>query len=131
MTYMARNARALLAPLTILALATITSCNGDDGLVRVRPRIVTEPPAGTELTFDEVVLNRTTVDPVIVVVGNAGEGPLSLQSVRIEGEGASHFLVSSYPKSLSPGARGEIFLRFEPTAIGTHGATLIIDSNDT
>src|SRR5687767_7852747 len=110
MTYMARIARALLAPILILGSTTIISCNGDGGLSVVRPRIVTEPPAGTPLVFGEVVLGKSVADPVIVVVGNVGEGPLSLESVRFEGGAASHFRVSSFPKSLTAGAIGEIFL---------------------
>ncbi len=127
MTYMVRTA---LAPFLITA-ALITSCNGNDSLIRVRPRIVTEPSAGTALTFTEVVLGRSEAEPVIVVIGNVGEGPLSIDDVRLEGEGASQFRVSSHPRALAPGQRGELFLRFEPTSPGDHLATLIIESNDT
>jgi hypothetical protein len=123
---------ALLRSAPIFAIpALILACNGDDGLVRVRPRIATEPPAGTELVFGEVVLERTSVEPIVIVVRNVGEGPLSIEAVRIEGDGAPQFRISSHPKSLVPGQVGEIFLRFEPSAVGVHNATLFIDSNDT
>src|SRR5688572_2063875 len=94
--------------LSVAAIALISACSGDDGLTRVRPRIATEPPPGTELVFDEVVLTRSKVDPIIVIVGNVGEGPLTLDSVTLEGEGASQFRVSSYPNALAPGQRGEL-----------------------
>lgn len=114
-----------------LCAAGIAGCNSDENLVRLRPRITTEPSPGTELTFSEVVLGRTEADPVIVVVGNTGEGPLELTSVRIEGEGADQFYVSSYPeRGVLPGQRKEVFIRFEPTVHGDHRATLIIESND-
>lgn len=115
----------------VLCAAGIAGCNGDDNLVRLRPRITTEPSPGTELTFSEVVLGKTEADPVIVVVGNTGEGPLQLTSVRIEGAAADQFSVSSYPeRAIGPGQRKEVFIRFEPTLHGDHRATLIIESND-
>jgi hypothetical protein len=122
---------SLLRSTLAASILVSAACGGDDGLVRVRPRIVTEPPAGTELVFGEVVLGRSETDPVIVVVGNVGEGPLELEAVRIEGAAASHFRISSHPRALAPGQRGEVFVRFEPTAFGDHSATLIIESNDT
>ena len=52
MTYFVRGLR-----LVCLALIPyLAACNSDEGLSRVRPKIVTVPEAGTDLLFEEVIL---------------------------------------------------------------------------
>lgn len=112
-----------------LALSGLSGCGGTDEFTALRPKMVVSPAPGV-LTFDDVVLDRTTAAPIVVEVSNTGDGNLDLTSVRLEGEGAAAIRISSAPERLSPGSSGEIFLRFVPTAPDTFEAKLIIESND-
>lgn len=124
------NVRAGLALAAGLAAQILVGCNDEGSLGLVKPKLVLDPEAGNTLVFDEVVVGRSVVDPRIVTVANEGDGKLDLEEVLIEGAGAGHFRVSSRPRALLPGQRGEIFVRFEPTVIGTHEAQLVIKTND-
>ncbi len=112
-----------------LALGGLAGCGGNDEFTALRPTMVVNPSPGV-LTFEDVVLDRTTAAPIIVAVSNIGDGNLDLTSVRLEGDGASAIRISSAPDRLSPGTSGEIFLRFVPKEPKTFEAKLIIESND-
>lgn len=107
----------------------LISCGGNDGFTALRPELGLDPEPGA-LTFDDVVLERTTADPLVIEVSNNGDGVLNLTSIRLEGDGAGGIRISSAPDRLQPGTRGEIFLRFVPDAPKVYEASLIIDSND-
>ncbi|MBK6685566.1 MAG: choice-of-anchor D domain-containing protein [Deltaproteobacteria bacterium] len=122
--------RALLTSLVPAAALILAGCEDDPGLGLVRPKLVLSPEAGATLQFDEVVVGRSVVDPRVIQIGNDGDGNLNVEDVIVDGVGAAHFRVSSRPRVLLPGQRGEIFVRFEPTAVGIHEAQVVIRTND-
>jgi hypothetical protein len=124
--------RAQLAMILALGAGSLAlvGCEGDQGFVALRPKLVLDPAAGSTLTFEDVVIGRTTAEPQVVQVRNTGDGTLIFSAVQVEGEGAGALFVSSAPEQLNPGARGEIFIRFEPTLPGDYTARLVVESND-
>jgi hypothetical protein len=126
-----RARRSIVSLLALGTLVTLASGCSDEGMLHVvSPLMVLEPPAGTPLTYAEVVLTRTEDDPQIIEVLNKGGGLLSLDRVLITGRDANQFTVTSYPKVVQPGAKGEIFVRFLPTMRIQAEATLHIEDND-
>ena len=77
--------------------------------------------------------NASTAETITVT--NQGDAPLEIQSVRSSGPDAEDFLVSSDRCSgerllaSSTGQSCIVRVRFAPSAIGAHSATLKIDSN--
>lgn len=117
----------------IIALSLLyaaSGCRDDGNLSGVRPQMVLRPAAGTEIRFEEVVLDRTTSEPAVIEIENRGDFDLVLESIRTEGPNAADFVPGSAPKRVVPGQTAELFLRFEPTTPGELSADLIIDSND-
>ncbi|MCC7384791.1 MAG: choice-of-anchor D domain-containing protein [Deltaproteobacteria bacterium] len=111
-------------------LALLLACGDEGSLATVRPKIVVVPDAGTEIAFERVVLTRTKAAPRTIQVRNEGDGPLSITSIGFEGAPAGSFDVMSYPRTLAPGGRGEIVIRFIGQTPGEISATLKLTSND-
>jgi surface protein len=65
---------------------------------------------------------------------NEGAGQLNLPStpkVRITGPGASHYSVTQdLPTNINSGVNRAFRIRFQPTSLGTHQATIEISNND-
>lgn len=119
----------MLAGLAVLGL--VGCGDGSTGLTTLTPEIYGEPPVGTVLEFEEVVLERTRDDRRQVLrVGNRGDSTLRITSVRIEGPGADQFRIISSPARLAPGQINEVFFAFEPNAPAEHTPSLVIASND-
>lgn len=134
MTHLSRAVDGSPRTLRVAALAaaaiTFAGCTGDEGLVVLRPEIATNPEAGSEIVFDQVVLGGPEGAPRIITVTNVGEGPLVIDSVTVEGVQAEMFEVSSVPGPLAPNQVGEIFLRFHAQIPGEARAQLKVVSND-
>lgn len=122
--------RAWVRCVAVSTIAATLACADSSRLSVVRPRMVLEPVAGTLLQFDEVVIGRNRAAPRVIAVSNIGEGTLTFNRVVIEGDDAAAFKVSSFPRQVVPGGKGEIFVRFEPTVRIQAAARLRIDTND-
>ncbi|OOG56070.1 choice-of-anchor D domain-containing protein [Polaromonas sp. C04] len=79
-------------------------------------------------TFSRTCVGSFTDEPLIL--NNSGRCVLSVTSIT---SSSAEFLVPrvlSYPISIGPGDSLPLPIRFEPTSIGPHSATLTIASND-
>ncbi|MCK6552569.1 choice-of-anchor D domain-containing protein, partial [Myxococcota bacterium] len=109
--------------------AFVAGCASDDVLGGEDVPVERDPPPGTTLVFDEVVLGRSGAPPIIVRVKSLGTSDVRL-SPAPELDAPSPFRVSSAPKRVNASRAGEIFVRFEPTTTGTKTAELVVHTND-
>ncbi len=83
------------------------------------------PPAG--LTFGTVSVGSTSVEDN-VVIGNSGNGPLTVSTVAITGTSASHFQLGPNTGctgvTVAPDGGCEIGVQFKPTTTGSKTANL-------
>jgi hypothetical protein len=63
-------------------------------------------------------------------ITNSGSGALTITGVTTTGTHAADFAVVSWPAIVSPGARSNLVLRFDPTASGVRTAAVMIASDD-
>ncbi len=90
-----------------------------------------DPPPGTTLTFEEVVLGRNKPAPIIITAKSLGPGTLRFDPApSIEGTNAAEFFVSSAPHVLAPSTSGEVYVRFNPDTPANAEAELVIHTND-
>lgn len=117
------------------ALLRVFSNDPDESLIElslvgrgVSAGIGVDLPAGID--FGEVIVGDF-VDASLLV-SNTGLANLFVDSLSVEGSGASQFLVTDLraPFTVQPGEREALTLRFFPTAGGAHVATLSLFSND-
>ncbi|MGD9780999.1 MAG: choice-of-anchor D domain-containing protein [Kiritimatiellia bacterium] len=66
----------------------------------------------------------------IWAITNPGTANLVVSSVTIQGAGAAHFSVTTYPAEIGPGAASNLAVRFSPTAAGLCTAAVVIVNND-
>lgn len=126
-----RHAPRCAGVLFFIALSAFAvACEDSGGLGTVRPKLILDPDAPQLFEFDEVVIGRSTAEPVIIKVSNGGTGVLTLDTVEIQNDAAGAFRVSSYPEALPPSGSNELWVRFEPKVQGAFEATLYIQSND-
>lgn len=113
--------------LLIVALWCV-GCEDGAQIGQLRPKMVLDPPPGTTLVFDPMVIGFSKSGPKIIEVENQGAAPLQL-GWRVEGPGPAR--VSSFPKNLEAGKKHEIWVRSEPVAPTSPEPTrLIVESND-
>ncbi|MBK6684953.1 MAG: choice-of-anchor D domain-containing protein [Deltaproteobacteria bacterium] len=111
-----------------LGLLLLLGCEEGAQIGQLRPSMILDPPPGTPLGFDPVVIGLSAAGPRIIEVSNDGAASLQL-GWRVEGP--DQVRVSSFPKNLEAGRTGEIWVRFEPVSpTGTEATRLILESND-
>ena len=63
--------------------------------------------------------------------GNSGQGPLTINGASLSGTNANQFRLDSQPASqVDPGRSTTFILVYDPSAVGTHNATVSLASND-
>jgi hypothetical protein len=82
---------------------------------------------GTDFGATTVVGGQ--VDRTLFIT-NSGSGALTITGVTTTGTHAADFVVVSWPASVSPGARSNLVLRFDPAASGVRTAAVVIASDD-
>jgi|GEM_PF-889422 len=117
--------------LVVLALAFSAACGDGEGDLRTTGGTLSlNPPPGTTLEFEPVVLTKNRARSVRLIATNTGDAPLGLSEPRFSGPDAEIFSVLDSPKFLNPGKSGKIWINFRPDfAIDAH-AKLIIESTD-
>lgn len=105
-------------------LLLLLSCGGDQGFQRLYADIAWAPDA---LDFGQV--RKDQAASLVLQVGNAGEGELSVNGVTL-GEERADLGLSTTTLDLGRGESGEIELTWTPTALGTLATTLNLLSND-
>lgn len=63
-------------------------------------------------------------------VSNAGNSTLNISAVNLAGANPADFRVISFPSTVAAGTRSNIFIQFDPLAIGTRAAVVEIASDD-
>jgi hypothetical protein len=93
------------------------------------------PSPSDNTDFGSLVAAGSAVRVRLFTLTNIGLASLVLTGsprVTITGAGASQFVVSAQPTltTLSPGQSVTFKVRFDPTAAGTHAATITLDTNE-
>lgn len=93
------------------------------------PVITLAPPA---LSFSQTLGSGS--DPLRVLIGNTGTGPLRLSALRVSGANAAEFSVAdgagcSASTTLASGESCGVDLRFTPAAQAARSATLVVEHN--
>jgi hypothetical protein len=99
-----------------------------------------QPASQGELGVDASIVSFSETDLVLgsietphVTLSNRGGGDLTIESVSLEGSGASAFTfegATSTPFAIAPGGEREISVRFSPSSAGTFAASLRVASDD-
>jgi hypothetical protein len=120
------------AALLAVGVAATASVGCDDGgtLTSLVPKLVAEPAPGQSIGFGSVVLSKGTVVRKTIVVGNEGNGVLTLSNVRLEGAGTTDIELFSVPSEIAPGGERELILNYDPRAPIAADAKLIASTND-
>ncbi len=116
--------------LVVAGMVGLLGCEDSGGLSTVFPKLELNPEVDTPLVFAPIVLPEESAPPIVIEARNNGQVPLNLLDAQIVSEGPTPFRVSSFTKSIGPGAAGEIFLRFEPQYPDQFSAELVVQSND-
>jgi len=82
---------------------------------------------GTDFGTSEISGGQVTRTFAIT---NSGADNLIVSSVTTGGTHALNFAVLSWPGIVNPGTRSNIVVRFDPSAVGQHTATIVINNND-
>jgi Bacterial Ig domain/Abnormal spindle-like microcephaly-assoc'd, ASPM-SPD-2-Hydin len=106
---------------TQIDIGAVELVNSGSAAAAVAPPALSFPPQ----------LVGTTSAPMTVTLSNAGELPLTINSIAISGANAGDFAqVNTCGATLASGASCPINVTFRPTAVGARFAQVVISTND-
>ena len=112
--------------LVFACTAALCGCSGNSSSSSGTPAVAISP--GT-VNFGTIVVG-TKSSPQTVTVGNSGEAPLTLSSIKLTGASASLFtLNNTCGANLQPGAVCDLQVTLLPTSPGTATASLVLSDN--
>ncbi len=123
-----RAPRALVTASLLAGLAV--GCEDGGALTSLIPELVADPAPGQSIGFGSVVLSKGAAVRKTIVIGNVGDGVLTLSNVRLEGAGTADIELFSVPREVAPGSERELILNYDPRAPIAADAKLIAATND-
>ena len=116
--------------------ARLSACYSDTETMQTATKTVLNSTFGTAVSLSHTSLymgseyvNKLST-PGTVVLTNSGSGPLSVTSIGVTGTEASNFpLKHNCPSTVAPGGSCTLTIYFEPTAVGTREAEILISDN--
>lgn len=84
----------------------------------------------SEIIFEAQEINTSSTAKKIVLSNKNGTDAVIINTIKINGDDASHFILSDIPTTIDAGAEKTINLQFNPTSVGEKSAILNIDTND-
>jgi hypothetical protein len=114
------------ASLVAFVLVLVAGCQcGSGPLTSVRPLIEVSPA-----TLDFGTVTRGERAERVVVVRNPGRVSLTVREVVLDGDGAAQFqLGEAEPATVRAGAEFALKVLYAPSAVGAHGARLLVRSD--